>query len=142
MNAAREEQKWREWIDNRFIHLISPNVYRTFGEAVETFRWFSKAGEWDENFPVWEKNLMVVVGATAMYFIAKRLKKRHSLGSDVRQQIYDECNKWAKELEKKKKNFMGGDQPNLADLAFFGALNSMEGCRAFGDILQHTQIGN
>ncbi|KHJ98292.1 hypothetical protein OESDEN_01732 [Oesophagostomum dentatum] len=40
--ADREERQWREWVDGRFIHLISPNVYRTFDESLETFKWFSE----------------------------------------------------------------------------------------------------
>lgn len=84
---------------------------------------------------------MVGAGALAMYLIGKRLKKRHSLDDDVRQHMYDACNKWTKELRKKKTPFMGGSEPNLADLAFYGALTCMEGCRTFDDIRQHTKLG-
>lgn len=110
-------------------------------EALETFEWFSAAGEWDNNFPRWERNLMVYVGAFAMYLISKRLKKRHSLSDDVREDIYDACKKWTNELKKRKSKFLGGNKPNLADLSFYGALTSMEGCQAFTDILNNTKIG-
>lgn len=110
-------------------------------EALETFEWFSDAGEWDVNFPRWERNLMVYVGAAAMYLIGKRLKKRHNLRDDVRQDIYEACKNWTTELKKRKSKFLGGNEPNLADLAFFGALNSMEGCQTFADILDNTSIG-
>ncbi len=46
----REEREWREWVDNHFIHLISPNVYRTWSESLETFRYFDKAGDWERVF--------------------------------------------------------------------------------------------
>lgn len=137
----RTERKWREWTDRHFIHLISPNVYRTIGESLETFRWFSDAGQWEQNFPAWERHLMVYGGATAMYFIGRRLKKRHNLGDDVRRPIYKACNSWMAELRKQKTDFLGGNAPNLADLAFYGALNSMEGCQAFEDICDNTKIG-
>lgn len=84
---------------------------------------------------------MVGVCATAMFFISKRLKKRYELDDDVRQHIYDACNKWTKELDKKKMPFMGGATPNLADLEFYGVLTSMEGCRTFDDIRKHTKLG-
>lgn len=84
---------------------------------------------------------MVGVGATAMFFISKRLKKRHMLDDDVRQHIYDACNMWSKELENKKKPFMGGAKPNLADLSLYGALTCMEGCKTFDDIRANTKIG-
>lgn len=35
---------------------------------------------------------------------------------------------------------MGGKTPNLADLAVYGVLNSIEGCTAFEDMLSNTNI--
>ncbi len=81
---------------------FSPNVYRTLGEALETFRWFNEAAEWDKHFEWWERYLVrdrlqeklgkwlvtfilgvnfqvIYVGAVAMWLIAKRLKTRHHL---------------------------------------------------------------
>ncbi len=40
---------------------------------------------------------------------------RHNLQDDVRQDLYKAVNDWVAAIGKKKK-FMGGDQPNLADL--------------------------
>jgi len=87
------------------VHLISPNVYQTWPEALETFEWFSKTGEWDRHFPRWERNMMVYVGAAAMWAISKRLKKRHELSDDVRWHLYKACNRWTDEVTKKKKSF-------------------------------------
>lgn len=123
------------------VHLISPNVYRSSKEALETFEWFSNVGEWDVHFPRWERNLMVYAGAAAMWAISKRLKKRHGLSDDVRTHLYDACDKWTTEVQKKNAPFHGGNKPNLADLTIFGVLNSMEGCQAFSDCLQNTDIG-
>ncbi|XP_055531324.1 prostaglandin E synthase 2 [Wyeomyia smithii] len=136
-----EERKWRTWADEHLVHLISPNVYRNRDEALETFEWFSDVGEWDVHFPKWERNMMVYVGAIAMWAISKRLKKRHQLTDDVRSHIYDACDKWIATIEQKKTPFLGGKKPNLADLAVFGVLNSMEGCQAFKDCLDNTKIG-
>ncbi|XP_049544332.1 prostaglandin E synthase 2 [Anopheles darlingi] len=136
-----EERKWRVWADDHLVHLISPNVYCSFNEALETFNWFSDVGEWNIHFPKWERDLMVYVGAIAMWAIAKRLKKRHQLNDDVRSYIYDACDQWITEIEKKKTIFHGGANPNLADLAVFGILNSMEGCQTFKDCLENTRIG-
>lgn len=84
---------------------------------------------------------MVGVGATVMYFIGKRLKKRHGISKDVREDMYLACKTWTKELKKNNTPFMGGSTPNLADLAFFGALTCMEGCRTFDDIRSNTDLG-
>lgn len=138
-----EERKWRSWADNHLVHLISPNVYRTYSEARETFEWFSETGQWSSYFPEWERNLMVHAGTLAMYLISKRLTKKHGLGDDPRSHLYDACDKWSDALEKKKTKFMGGDkEPNLADLSVYGILCSMEGCSAFKDCLDNTRIGH
>lgn len=36
---------------------------------------------------------------------------------------------------------MGGNKPNLSDLAVYGVLKSIEGCDAFQDLLANTKIG-
>lgn len=73
-----------------------------------------EVGDWERLFPTWERLLVVYVGATAMYFVAKRLKKKYYLRPDVRESFYDECGRWIKNLGGKK--FAGGKEPNLADL--------------------------
>lgn len=136
-----EERMWRSWADNHLVHLISPNVYRTYSEAQETFEWFSEAGQWKKHFPSWEERMMVHVGTFAMYLIAKRLTKRHDLGDGVREHIYDACDKWMMAIKKKNTKFFGGKTPNLADLSVYGVLCSMEGCTAFKDCIENTMIG-
>lgn len=86
---------------------------------------------------------MVHAGTAAMYLISKRLTKKHALGDDPRSHLYEACDEWTSMLEKKKTKFCGGDkEPNLADLAVYGTLCSMEGCSAFKDCLDNTKIGN
>lgn len=135
-----EERKWRQWADNILVHTLSPNVYRTREEALQAFNWFSDVGEWEKNFPSWERYLIIYVGATAMYLIGKRLKKRHNLKDDVRTSLYDECSHWVRAINAKGTPFMGGLRPNLADLAVYGVLSSIEGCIAFKDLLDNTKI--
>lgn len=93
-----EERKWRKWADDVLVHTLSPNVYRTREEAFQAFNWFSEVGGWEQHFPSWERNLIIYVGASAMYLVGKRLRKRHNLKNDVRQSLYDECNLWVREL--------------------------------------------
>lgn len=35
---------------------------------------------------------------------------------------------------------MGGNEPNLADLAVYGVLSSIEGCSAFKDLMKSSKI--
>ncbi|KAK2588313.1 hypothetical protein KPH14_004330 [Odynerus spinipes] len=141
LNSLVEERKWRQWADEVLVHTLSPNVYRTLSEAYETFNWFSEVGQWKEYFPVWEQTLIVNVGACAMWLIAKRLKKRHNLKDDVRQSLYDEVNNWLREVHANGTPFRGGHNPDLSDLAVYGILKSIEGCSAFKDLLEHTNVG-
>ncbi|XP_068968237.1 prostaglandin E synthase 2 [Bombus flavifrons] len=140
MDNIMEERKWRKWVDDEFVHTLSPNVYRTLDEAYKTFNWFSEVGKWEEYFPTWERLIMINVGATAMWLISKRLKKRHHLKQDVRQSLYDEINKWLNAINKHGGTFMGGEKPNLSDLAVYGVLKSIEGCSAFKDALDNTNL--
>ncbi|KAF2897934.1 hypothetical protein ILUMI_08242 [Ignelater luminosus] len=140
VDEIKEERQWRKWTDSVLVHMLSPNVYRTREEALQAFSWFSDVGEWEQHFPAWERYLMIYVGAFAMWMIGKRLKKRHNLKDDVRQSLYDECNYFAKAVRLKGTPFMGGNEPNLADLAVYGVLNSIEGCYAFKDLLNNSNI--
>ncbi|XP_043914077.1 prostaglandin E synthase 2 [Protopterus annectens] len=107
-----QEMKWRKWTDEWLVHLISPNVYRTPREALASFDYIVREG----NFGRFEGYFAKYVGAIAMFFIGKRLKNRHNLQDDVRQDLYKAADHWVSAIGKGRK-FMGGSQPNLADLA-------------------------
>ncbi len=72
----RDEREWRNWVDTHFVHVISPNVYRTLNESIAAFKWFDKAGNWDTNFNTFERYCAQYFGALAMYFVGKKLKKK------------------------------------------------------------------
>ena len=72
----RKERKWRKWVDEKFIHVISPNVYRTLRESQEAFKWFDKVGDWEHNFSYYERQFIIYMGFLVMYVIGKRLKNR------------------------------------------------------------------
>uniref|UniRef100_G3SVJ2 Prostaglandin E synthase 2 n=1 Tax=Loxodonta africana TaxID=9785 RepID=G3SVJ2_LOXAF len=133
--ARTEEMKWRQWADDWLVHLISPNVYRTPSEALASFDYIVHEGK----FGAVEGAVAKYVGAAAMYFISKRLKSRHHLQDDVREDLYEAANKWVAAVGKDRP-FMGGQKPNLADLAVYGVLRVMEGLEAFNDLMHHTRI--
>lgn len=37
-----DERKWRAWADSVYVHTLSPNIYRTLSEAVDSFNYFDK----------------------------------------------------------------------------------------------------
>ncbi|XP_041854865.1 prostaglandin E synthase 2 [Melanotaenia boesemani] len=134
-DTQKEEMKWRQWADDWLVHLISPNVYRTTGEALASFDYIVREGK----FGTVEGFFAKYVGAAAMYVISKRLKNRHNLQDDVREDLYKAVNDWVAAIGRNRK-FMGGDQPNLADLAVFGVLRVMEGLQAFDDMMDNTRV--
>uniref|UniRef100_A0A2K5CCX3 GST C-terminal domain-containing protein n=1 Tax=Aotus nancymaae TaxID=37293 RepID=A0A2K5CCX3_AOTNA len=109
--ARTEEMKWRQWADDWLVHLISPNVYRTPTEALASFDYIVREGK----FGAVEGAVAKYVGAAAMYLISKRLKSRHHLQDNVREDLYEAANKWVAAVGKDRP-FMGGQRPNLADL--------------------------
>lgn len=136
----REEREWRKWVDAKLVHVISPNVYRSLAESVETFRWFSESADWASVFPAYKRVAMIYIGAAVMHIVGKRLRKKHGLKANVRESLYDLCREWTAAVGATRK-FMGGERPNLSDLAVYGVLSSFEGCRAFSDMLTNTAIG-
>nr|AUE23892.1 prostaglandin E synthase 2a [Coilia nasus] len=133
--SRKEEMKWRKWADDWLVHLISPNVYRTPTEALASFDYIVREGK----FGTFEGFFAKYVGAGAMWLISKRLKNRHNLQNDVRQDLYKAVNDWVAAVGKHRK-FMGGEEPNLADLAVFGVLRVMDGLQAFDDMMENTKI--
>jgi len=134
--AIREESKWRRWVDEIFVHTLSPNIYRTMNESLKAMEYITEVG----NFSDWEKKVIYYSGAVAMYLIGKRLKMRHHLRNDVRESLYEEARRWTHNVGSKRP-FMGGTQPNLADLNMYGVISAIEGLDAFDDLMKNTKIG-
>lgn len=133
--AEKEEKKWREWVDGVLVHYIPPNIYRTPTEAVQAFDYISEMSHYGSVKKLFSKYF----GAAGMYFVSKGLKKKYELKDDVRQSLYDASREWMAAVGERE--FMGGSQPNLADLAVYGVLSSFEGLDAFNDMVRETTIG-
>eukprot|EP00058_Branchiostoma_floridae_P014627 XP_002600115.1 hypothetical protein BRAFLDRAFT_66624 [Branchiostoma floridae] len=130
----RAEVKWRKWVDDHFVHMLAPNIYRSQAEALQAFDYITNV----QNFGPWEKWAAKYGGSAIMWTIAKRLKSKYQLKDDVRESLYDAANEWLKGVGKKK--FMGGSQPNLADLAVYGVLSSIEDFDTFRDLMENTKM--
>ncbi|XP_078685949.1 prostaglandin E synthase 2-like [Branchiostoma floridae x Branchiostoma belcheri] len=130
----RSEVKWRKWVDDHFVHMLAPNIYRSQAEALQAFDYITNV----QNFGPWEKWAAKYGGSAIMWTIAKRLKSKYQLKDDVRESLYDAANEWLKGVGKKR--FMGGSQPNLADLAVYGVLSSIEDFDTFKDLMENTKM--
>jgi len=138
----RRELQWRKWADEKLVHAVAPNIYRSFRESLDTFKVITDKGNYGYD-AYWAKPFTFCatwLGSTFMYnIIAPRLKKKNHLKENVRESLYDYVDEWLAEVGDQK--FHGGDAPNLADLAVFGVLRCMEDTEAFADMLEFTKVG-
>ena len=98
-------------MDEKLVHTLSPNIYRTVSESLQSFQYISSVG----NFSAMERIVAKYSGTVIMYLLSKQLKKKYKLKEDVRESLYDLCREWTAAIGKDRK-FMGGEKPNLADL--------------------------
>ncbi|GAB4845310.1 hypothetical protein Ancab_038719 [Ancistrocladus abbreviatus] len=129
-----EEEKWRKWVDNHLVHILSPNIYRSTAEALESFDYITSNG----NFGFTEKITVKYAGAAAMYFVSKNLKKKYNI-TDERAALYEAAETWMNALNGRE--YLGGSKPNLGDLAVFGVLRPIRYLRSGRDMVEHTRIG-
>ena len=72
------------------MHVVTPNIYRTWQEAWQSFDYITERG----NFNVFEKYSVRVSGAVSMYLISQNvLKKRHGI-EDERAELYKCLDDW------------------------------------------------
>ena len=133
--AREEEAYWRQWVDARLVKVITVNIYGTAKEAFQTFDYISATGK----FNWFEAESARVAGAVMMWGISNKLKKKYGIEGNLREELYMCGDQWVEALE--DRDFLGGDQPNLADLAVFGVVKSVTGTDAFMDLMHHTHIG-
>ncbi|XP_074279103.1 uncharacterized protein LOC141604585 [Silene latifolia] len=133
--TSEEEKIWLEWVDSHLVHVLSPNIYRSTSEALESFDYITTNG----NFGYMERMVAKYAGATAMYFVAKKLKKKYNI-TDERGALYQAAETWVDAL--KDRPFLGGSKPNLADLAVFGVLRPIRYLQSGKDMMEKTRIGD
>lgn len=129
-----QEARWRKWVDNHFVRVITVNIYRSAGEAWQTFDYITING----NFGWLERQASRVAGAGVMWAISGRLQKKYGIQGDLREQLYTSANEWADAVGDHP--FLGGLQPNLADLAVFGVTRSIVGTNTFRDLMLNSRI--
>ncbi|KAK4351855.1 hypothetical protein RND71_027373 [Anisodus tanguticus] len=172
-----EESKWRKWVDDHLVHMLSPNIYRNTSEALESFDYITSHGKLGSikyqnlnrsgnekavelilspytgslesslpdyigrsgNFSLTERITAKYAGAAAMYFVSKKLKKKYNI-TDERAALYEAAETWVDAL--KGQDFLGGSNPNLADLAVYGVLRPIRYLKSGKDMVENTHIGD
>jgi len=133
-DAEAEESQWFDWVDSKLVHIVTPNIYRTTGEALQAFDYITERG----NFNAFEREAARYTGAVAMYALSKLvLKKKYGI-EDEREDLYAAVNDFVSAVGARK--FLGGDKPNLADTATFGVLRAVQTMDTFQDVMANTGI--
>jgi len=133
--AEEEEIRWRRWVDKRFVQIITVNIYRTLRESWQTFDYITEHG----NFNFFERQAARVAGSGMMYGISGKLVKKYGIEGDLRAALLGAANEWSDAVGEGR-TFMGGDEPNLADLSMFGVIRSITGTDTFMDMLHQSRI--
>lgn len=133
-----DERKWRAWADDHLVHIISPNVYRTFDESYKSFQHHVKFGNYSNGF---ERGLALYGGTASMWLVSKMLTKKYCKNKDVRVDLYKACDEWIAEGVGQNL-YQGGQSPNLADITVFGVLSVMEELCVWEDLMKHTAIAD
>lgn len=134
-SSSDEETQWRRWVDERLVKTITANIYRNWDESWDTFRYITDQTNWSWG----TRELARVSGAVLMWQIGQRMPKKYGLEGDLREALYADLREWLQALGSRR--FMGGDKPNLADLAVFGVLRAVEKTPTFNDAVANTHIG-
>ncbi|KAF8067212.1 R1 [Scenedesmus sp. PABB004] len=132
---AEEEARWRRWVDERFVKVLTANIYRSWDESWGTFDYMTRQSHW--SWPVQQG--VRLAGAVLMWQVGQRMPKKYGLTGDLRETLYADADAWVAAL--RGRPFLGGAAPNLGDLAVFGVLSALRGTPTYNDLVLHSGIG-
>ncbi|CAD7704328.1 unnamed protein product, partial [Ostreobium quekettii] len=132
--STEEEAKWRKWVDDRLMKIITANIYRSWGESWKTFDYITDHG----NFNPATRQAARLFGTTLMWRVGKGMPKKYNIQGDLREALYEALDEWADAVG--DRDFMGGREANLADLAVFGVMRSIVGTPTFHDMLANSKV--
>jgi len=127
------QEKWIAYADEDLVQILPANIYRTFPEALHSFKYISKVAK----FPPWKRYYLMLGGAVAMTIVAKKGMKKRGI-TDPRKALEDSLDKIVKGLGKNK--FLGGAEPDVSDLVCYGVLNSVREMKVWNFISKNKKI--
>jgi len=121
---TEKEQADLAFVDQRVVILTAPNLYRTWGESLESFDYLAKNSQIAANSSKLNQWFTKYFGASVMYLLTqKKLNKKYGI-TDARESIYQAIKEWL--AGNNGAPFRGGSSPNLADLSCFGVFRALE----------------
>lgn len=88
--SEEEERLWRRWVDERFVKVLTTNIYRNWDESWSTFRYLTdeKSGT---NWGWGTRELARVSGGVIMWRVGQGMPKKYGIEGDVRLALYAEA---------------------------------------------------
>jgi microsomal prostaglandin-E synthase 2 len=126
-----KEDKWLAWSEN-YVQGLPTVIYDNLPNSLKAFDYITKTGK----FSWIQSRTIKWSGALVMTLVAKKIKKRLSLADPkifLRNAIHD----WSEGLM--GQDFMGGTEPNAADMAVYGISRSVAGLSA-GKIFKENPV--
>jgi len=121
-----EEAVWLGWSE-KLVKGLPTAIYNTTKNALQSFNYITKIGKFN-----WlEKLTIKYLGAFVMTLVAKKIKKREQIDDPIKF-LKTMASEWADGVDGRP--FMGGSEPNAADIAVFGITRPVEDLEA-GKIL-------
>jgi microsomal prostaglandin-E synthase 2 len=121
--------EWLEFVDRELAVLLFPNITRSMLESWEAFGYINEV----PHFNPLQKIVLRLSGALAMRVANGKIKKKYSI-EDEREALVNCVNRWVRD-GLRSRIFHGGDSPDLADVAVYGCLKSIEKFTTFAWLL-------
>lgn len=127
------EEKWLNWADAILVRALPPLIYRNISDSLVAFDYITHV----EKFNWLQQRSIKYSGAVVMTLVAKKSAKSQGI-TDPQLHLKKCLQDWAQALG--KKDFLGGNKPNGADLAVFGILKSVQELPAFRFIEEQPTV--
>jgi microsomal prostaglandin-E synthase 2 len=127
-----EISKWLEYVDKKLAVLLFPNITRNMLESWEAFGYINKV----PHFGLAQKLVLRLTGSVAMRLANGKIKRKYSI-EDERVALKQAVDEWV-ESGLAGKKFHGGEKADLADIAVYGCLTSIQEFTAFSWLLEVT----
>lgn len=132
--SAEDQKRWRTWVDERLVRLLTVCIYRTWEESAQASDYITQ-----RNFSPWIALPAKWVGTGLMFGIARRMKSKYNFPDDVRSALYADLDSWVAAVGPDR-SFLGGSSPCAADVAVFGALRAVRGLDTQRDAFKHSSV--
>lgn len=131
--AKVEEKRWMDWCDERLVRALPPVIYKSLGTAIGAFDYITHCGRFN-----WlQQRVVKYSGAFVMTMVAKKSAKSQGI-TDPETHLKNLLAEWSEQLS--DRSFLGGDQPNGADMSIFGVLKAIEKLPAYTFIKAEPQV--